>query len=34
MCIYSYGAFLWLKIIQNFENGYTGEWVEVFRLGF
>ena len=24
VCIYSFGAFLWLNILINFENGYTG----------
>ena len=24
--------FLWLKIVINFQNGYTGEWLKVFCL--
>ena len=30
LCIYSSGAFLWLKILINFENQYTGGWLIFF----
>ena len=34
MYIYSYDAFLRLKIFINFKNGYTREWLKVFCLRF